>query len=102
MEDNKVRPTTDYTEDTLTLEQVKELKGRCLLEFGAPWCENCQAAKVIIHKVLNEHLELPHIKIYDGKGKSLGRVFKVKLWPTLILLHDGNEIGNTVLIGCIF
>jgi len=37
-----------------------------------------------------------HIKIYDGKGKRLGRAFRVKLWPTLILLHDGEEMDRLV------
>ncbi len=35
-----------------------------------------------------------HIKIFDGKGKRLGRAFKVKLWPTLILLRDGVETAR--------
>jgi len=46
--------------------------------------------------VLNEYSELPHIKVYDGKGKPLGRAFRVKLWPTLILLRDGKEVGRLV------
>jgi thioredoxin 1 len=37
-----------------------------------------------------------HIKQYDGKGKPLGRAFNVKLWPTLILLHDGKEMARLV------
>ncbi len=39
---------------------------------------------------------LPHIKVYDGKGKSLGRAFKVKLWPTLVLMRGGQEIERLV------
>jgi thioredoxin 1 len=30
-----------------------------------------------------------HIKIEDGKGKPLGRSFRVKLWPTFVFLRDG-------------
>ena len=37
-----------------------------------------------------------HIKVYDNKGKPLGRAFKVKLWPTLILLQDGKEVERIV------
>ncbi|HCC80943.1 MAG TPA: thioredoxin, partial [Methylophaga sp.] len=47
-------------------------------------------------EVVSEHSELRHLKIYDGKGKRLGRAFKVKLWPTLILLHDGHEVDRLV------
>ena len=85
-----------YVEETLTLEQTKELPGKVLLEFGAPWCGHCQAASAAINEVVNEHTKLRHIKIYDGKGKRLGRGFKVKLWPTLILLDNGQEVGRLV------
>ena len=85
-----------YAEDGPTLEQVNGLPGDTLLEFGAPWCGHCQAARPAIQQVLNEYSELPHIKIYDGKGKRLGRAFRVKLWPTLILLHDGEEVARLI------
>ncbi len=37
-----------------------------------------------------------HIKIEDGRGKPLGRSFRVKLWPTLVLLQDGVEVARVV------
>ena len=36
------------------------------------------------------------IKVEDGPGRQLGRTFRVKLWPTLILMRDGQEIGRVV------
>ena len=86
----------DYAEEEPTLEQVSGLGGDAILEFGAPWCGYCQAAQPAIQEVLSEHSGLPHIKVYDGKGKPLGRAFRVKLWPTLILLHDGKEVARLV------
>jgi len=86
----------DYAEEAPTFEQISALSGYALLEFGAPWCGHCQAAQPAVQQVLAEHSELPHIKVYDGKGKPLGRAFRVKLWPTLILLHDGEEVGRLV------
>jgi thioredoxin 1 len=96
MQTNDIGSNADYAEEALTFEQVNELSGDVLLEFGAPWCGHCQAASSAINEVVSEHPELRHIKIYDGKGKRLGRAFKVKLWPTLILLHDGNEVDRLV------
>jgi len=49
-----------------------------------------------VQEVLIEHSALSHIKVYDGKGKRLGRAFRVKLWPTLILLRDGQEVARLV------
>jgi thioredoxin 1 len=86
----------EYSEDAPTYEQVSEMAGTVLIEFGTPWCGHCQAAMPAIKEALAAHTELPHIKIYDGKGKSLGRAFKVKLWPTLVLMRDGQEIERLV------
>lgn len=82
----------EYSEDAPTYEQVSEMTGTVLIEFGTPWCGHCQAAMPAIKEALEAHTELPHIKVYDGEGKSLGRAFKVKLWPTLVLMRDGQEI----------
>lgn len=86
----------DYAEDVPTLEQVNRLVGYTILEFGAPWCGHCQAARPAVQEVLTEYSQLRYIMVYDGKGKRLGRAFRVKLWPTLILLHNGSEVGRLV------
>ena len=84
-----------YAEEAPALDDLKLLEGYAFLEFGAPWCQHCQAAADSIQHVLST-LNLPHIKVFDGKGKVLGREFKVKLWPTLILLNSGVERNRIV------
>jgi thioredoxin 1 len=37
-----------------------------------------------------------HIRIEDGRGRPLGRSFRVKLWPTLVYLEGGVEKGRVV------
>ena len=96
MNNTKFGFNPDYEEETITFEQLSELSGNAILEFGTDWCGHCQAASSAIKEVLSEHSELPHIKIADGKGKALGRAFKVKLWPTLIYLHNGTEVARLV------
>lgn len=96
MEPHDSAPNYDYVEDPLTVAQAAELVGNVLLEFGTPWCGHCQAARAAVQAAVAEHPSLRHIKIYDGKGKRLGRSFKVKLWPTLILLRDGIEVDRLV------
>jgi thioredoxin 1 len=39
---------------------------------------------------------LHHVRIEDGRGRRLGRLFGVKLWPTLVLLSDGREVARVV------
>jgi thioredoxin 1 len=37
-----------------------------------------------------------HLRVEDGRGRPLGRAFGVKLWPTLIFLHNGQELARVV------
>ena len=76
--------------------EVDATPGLLLLEFGANWCGHCQAAQPAIQSVLAKHPDLDHRKIEDGPGRRLGRSFRVKLWPTLILLKDGQEVARGV------
>lgn len=86
----------EYTEESPSLDEINSLKGMAILEFGAPWCGHCQASCNALEEVMKSHSELIHIKVFDGKGKRLGRQFGVKLWPTLILLRDGQEVARIV------
>ncbi|WP_411991484.1 thioredoxin family protein [Agarivorans sp. DSG3-1] len=85
----------EYQEDAPSIEEVAELSGYAILEFGATWCGHCKAAALAVESVLSK-AGIPHIKVFDGKGKRLGRSFKVKLWPTLILLESGKEVARIV------
>jgi len=87
---------TEYSEEAPSHDDINGLSGVALLEFGAPWCGHCQASHDAAKEGINEHPGLVHIKVFDGKGKRLGRQFGVKLWPTLILLRDGEEVGRIV------
>ena len=66
-----------------------------ILEFGSNTCGICQAAAPVISEALATSA-IPHIRVQDGKGKRLGRSYRVKLWPTLILLLEGKEVGRVV------
>ena len=85
--------------DEPTREQVDALIEPTVLEFGASWCGYCQAAQSDIRAVLARHPEVSHIRIEDGKGRPLGRSFRVKLWPTLVYLDQGVERGRVVRPG---
>ena len=76
--------------------EIDALSGVAVLEFGAPWCGHCQAAQPLLAEAFSGHEQIPHIKVEDGKGKPLGRSFRVKLWPTMIFLKDGTEVARLV------
>ena len=79
-----------------TRESIDQLLGPTLIEFGSPWCGHCRAAQPRIASALAAHPGVRHLKIEDGSGKPLGRSFKVKLWPTLIFMDKGTEVGRLV------
>lgn len=75
---------------------IEQSEGLLIIEFGAAWCGHCQAAQAIIVKALINYPEVRHIKIEDGKGKPLGRSYKIKLWPTLVFINNGIELAKLV------
>ena len=75
--------------------EIDAMRGVTMLEFGAPWCPICQAAQPDIQTVVRES-EAKHVKIEDGSGRPLGRSFRIKLWPTLVVLKDGAEVARVV------
>jgi len=88
--------TTSYNPAAPTRAEIDALPGVTLLEFGTDWCGHCQAAQPIIAAALAGDALPRHLKIEDGKGRPLGRSFGVKLWPTLVCLRDGEEVGRLV------
>jgi thioredoxin 1 len=75
---------------------VDAIAGPAVVEFGANYCGYCRAAQPLIAEALATHPGLRHIKVEDGKGRPLGRSFRVKLWPTLVFLKDGKEAARVV------
>ena len=76
--------------------EVDLLAGPTVLEFGSPWCGFCRAAQPLLASAFVEHPGVRHIKISDASGRPLGRSFNVKLWPTLIFLHNGEEAARLI------
>ena len=89
------KPYLSETEAPARVE-VTALAGLTLLEFGTDWCGHCRAAQPALTEVLSQHPQWRHLKVEDGPGRPLGRSYRVKLWPTLILLRDGQEVARVV------
>ena len=70
--------------------------GIVALDFGTNWCGYCNAARDDIASAVAAHPQAAHIKVEDGPGHPLGRSFRIKLWPTVVVLKDGKEVARVV------
>jgi thioredoxin 1 len=87
---------TAYSSRAPSRAELDALPGVTVVEFGTDWCGYCQGAQASIATALDPHAGLRHLKIEDGPGRPLGRSFKVKLWPTLVVMRDGVEVARVV------
>jgi thioredoxin 1 len=88
-----------YAETEPARAEIDSLEGATLLEFGSPWCGYCRRAEPLVAEALAAHPGVRHIRIADASGRPLGRSFRVTLWPTLVFLKDGDELGRLVRPG---
>jgi thioredoxin 1 len=85
-------PATDPFNREPTREEIDRSPGPVLLEFGAAWCPYCQALAPNLVGMLRDYPAVRHVRIEDGPGQPLGRSFRVKVWPNLVFLRDGQVI----------
>ena len=88
--------SASYVADAPDRAAIDSLAGPAVLEFGTDWCGYCSAARPLIETALATHPGVRHLKVEDGPGRPLGRSFRVKLWPTLVFLSDGQEVARIV------
>lgn len=88
-----------YSSSEPTRAEIDATGGPLLLEFGSNGCGICRGTQPLLVEALQEHENLPHIRIEDGKGRPLGRSFRVTLWPTLVFMMDGKEVTRLVRPG---
>lgn len=90
---------TTYATTEPSRAEVDAMAGATVLEFGTGWCGWCRGAQPLIAEAFADQPDLRHLKIEDGPGRPLGRSFRVKLWPTLVFLKDGQEVARVVRPG---
>lgn len=88
--------TAAYADREPARSDVDALPGITVLEFGAPWCPHCIGAQPLIEHALGGRDDARHLKIEDGPGRALGRSYRIKLWPSVLVLRDGEERARAV------
>ncbi|AXH97287.1 thioredoxin family protein [Ornithinimicrobium avium] len=88
--------STTYSPEQPARETLEAAEGPAVVMFGTTWCGYCRAAERYVDPALAEHPDVPVHAVEDGRGRALGRSYRVKLWPTLIFLLDGVEVDRVV------
>jgi thioredoxin 1 len=83
-----------YLAQEPTRDEVEHWPGPVVLEFGTSWCGFCRALDTDLAELLDRYPQVRHVRVEDGKGRPLGRSFRVKLWPTLVFVKDGKVFGQ--------
>jgi thioredoxin 1 len=90
------RRDASYQQQAPDRAAVEAMAGLVLLDFGTDWCGHCIDARAPVEAWLDGQDGIEHLRVEDGRGRVLGRAYRVKLWPTLVLLRDGHEIARVV------
>lgn len=85
-----------YADQEPTRADIDMISGAVVVEFGAPWCPHCIGAQPLLEAALAARDDVRHLKIEDGPGRPLGRSFRIKLWPSMLVLRDGVELTRVV------
>lgn len=88
--------TTHFVSPEPTRAEVDALPGATVIEFGTGWCGFCLRAQPLLASAFASHADVRHLKVEDGPGKPLGRSYRIKLWPSLVFLRDGQEVARLV------
>jgi thioredoxin 1 len=86
----------DYSPDAPDRADIDTLSTPLVLDFGTNWCGHCARARPLVDALMAAHPQVRHVRVEDGPGRRLGRSFEVKLWPTLVFLHQGRERARVV------
>lgn len=79
------------------LEELLETEGRSVvMEFWGTWCQPCRVLRPHLERLAGDHADRwRFVAIHADKHPDLAETWSVKGTPTLIYLHDGEELHRT-------
>jgi putative thioredoxin len=68
-----------------------------LVDFWADWCAPCLIIAPVLERVLHDlggAVALAKLEVDEGENMKLAGHYRVRGFPTVILFHNGAEIGR--------
>ncbi len=68
-----------------------------LVDFWAEWCSPCLVVAPVLESIVKSMggaLKLVKVEVDDGENMKLAGHYRVRGFPTVMLFHDGRELGR--------
>lgn len=67
-----------------------------LVDFWAPWCGYCRRIGPALEKLADSREDVIIVKVNMDEEPDLARQENIEVIPTLVLYHEGMELGRIV------
>ena len=88
----------EISEETFEKDAIKASHEKpVLIDFWAEWCSPCLVIAPIISEVVEEYagkIVLAKLEVDEGENMRLAGKYQVRGFPTIMLLHKGEEIAR--------
>lgn len=78
--------------------EVLDFKGKCLIDFWAPWCGPCQMLGPLIDELGDELKDrVKVLKVNVDENQEIAEKYNISSIPTVLIIENG--IAKNTLIG---